>query len=1413
MRVFNPKYFLKLLAITATAGAAIWGIHYIQVRRQARAFLVLADRAVRGGELAKAEEYLLAYLVYQPKDIEALARLGRVTEDGAQTAVGRYNAVSVYHRVLQLDPERSSIRRRTIKLEMDPELQGAFSARSDIDYLLSKSPRDGELLALLAQCDEESGRFADAIKSYTKAKAAEPSRVETYVRSATLLRERLDQPAEADRWMTELVEKNPKSAAAYLGRAEYRERWAPSASDSDLAGARADLARAQELAPDNAKAYLQFARLEGRRAKPDQAKIRAALARGMELDPRDYRFYDGMAQLERAAGRPKAATAILRGGIAALAKAGGGSARGRGALNWLLADLLIDSGELTDARAAVESLKSTDVSPIMIELLDARILLASGKDNDGRRALEKIAPRLEERAEWAVFARQVHLLLGRLYTMRGELDQAQAENRSILNRDPNDPDAMQGLAAAMEQTDQVEAAIERYNRLLPQRPAVAINLAGLLMRRNLRLAPRERRWPEVEAMIERAAQAAPDAPDVPILRAELLVQQGQVPRARELLRGAIAQHPDQQAIRLALAQLELRRGERDAVPALLDEAERASGDSIDLRLARAAYWEARGGAGATEALAKLASGADALGEAGRVRLLRTLADSLIRSGDRNAARKLLTELAERHLDSRLALFDLAVQDGDADAIAKAIASIREREGENGVYWRLAQAQRLISAAAPGRQGGLAEARRLLTAVLVQRPGWSRAVVAEAKLHEKAGDMQAATATYVRAILDLGVRDVAAVSEALKLLVERRRFGEAEQIIRRLQDESLDAPELRRLVANVSLQTGKLDRAVDLAQRTVGADSTDYHDHLWLGRILWLGGRFTDAEASLRRALALAPARPEPRVGLVQFLVGRGQKDAARQVAADGRAQLPAEEADLTLAQCAELLGDRDQADALFKAAEAARPRDGATLRLVADYYLRNGRSEDAERLLNRLVGLSSAESFDPHWARNVIALIKAGRGNYEQWREALEMLGLVEGKQVRARADEPVEDLRTKARALAAQPGRAQRRDAIALLEAIADRETPKVDDRLLLADLYDRDGAWPRAREHLRALVSASNSTGVLVLAGERFVAHRELGDAQRALAKLEAIDRDGFPTVVLRARILAGEGHGAEAGALLEARARQRPDEAGAMAALLVDLNQVAAAEALLRRLAAAATDPAATWELATFLARQGRVTDALDLCERSRKVAKLDDVINVGLTAVYLGGGGAEVSRRVERWVDDLPANTADSAQVLFWRATLRQLGGKYDEAAELFRKCIARDATSIGPRNNLALQLALSEGDLREALDLINGAIKLAGPTPALLDTRGIVYLKKGETQKAIADLDDAVAEAPSAFGYFHLAQAHLAAKNRTAAVAAWRNATERNLKEIDLHPLERPAFRQLQGELTGSGVAPLARGPR
>ncbi len=190
-----------------------------------------------------------------------------------------------------------------------------------------------------------------------------------------------------------------------------------------------------------------------------------------------------------------------------------------------------------------------------------------------------------------------------------------------------------------------------------------------------------------------------------------------------------------------------------------------------------------------------------------------------------------------------------------------------------------------------------------------------------------------------------------------------------------------------------------------------------------------------------------------------------------------------------------------------------------------------------------------------------------------------------------------------------------------------------------------------------------------------------------------------------------------------------------------------------------------------------------------------------------------GGPAQLKSAEDNLQDAIKKAPGSTTLPFYLAEIYEYQNRNNEAIELYGLLLERDSHNVAALNNRAYLLALARGETAEALKLVNAALDQDPGKEELLDTRAFIYLRRGtkkDAALALRDLSDVVARAPKvATYYFHLAQARMVDGDKAGAAAALNKALELHLTESSLHPLERPAFRDLQGQLregTTGGVS-------
>ncbi len=1398
----NWKLLIVLLVVVGALGVGVHFLHAYQVDRNARALRERATAAVQAGDAEKARQALTRYLTYVPADADALADYGKVLREQGNAPL----ALKAFQQVVDLDPKRRDARRQVVELALAAEqyATAAAHARKLIDELPKDATEEqqaerGDLQRILGQCHEARKRFTEAVEAYGFAASYAPQQLEAFLRRAELLRDKLQQPQQADTVMSNMVRANPSSFRAYVERGRYRQRWQQPGAEEDLDRARV-LARENE--PQDVDDLLAAAELVY--SDNDLNEARKLLTRALERFPGDRRIYHRLARLELQAGKAEDGVAVLQKGLTVFA--------GDRELRVRLVEALLAAGKSDEATAELDALrKEKAVAPVLLEYLDAHVLLRNKQWADAAQLLERIreqlapAPDLRGEADHA---------LGLCYERLGDRDQYLATLQRAIGdaakAGSRTSAARYRLGTALFAAGRVDEALGEFAQAaLSQNapPQTYLRLAEATLARVARLPAelRKQQYVDAEEYLKVADQLLPDNAEVALVRSQGLTAQNRFDEAEAVLRKAREKHPKKTELWTGHLALLLRRGgDPAAARAVLDEAQAQLGDTVELRLLRAQFWANRPDAEARTSLAALAKEAEQFTGEERPRLLAGVAEALFRVGEIAEADKLwrlYLEVQPKDLRVRQVLFELAQQANDEAAMTKELADLKAVEGPDGVYWRSCAVVRLLGQSR--RVGGAEHAneiRQLLAEIKTRRPKWSRTLLMEGELAELEGKHEEAVGHYLLAI-DQGERSLRLIQRTVELLNQTKQYRLVDQLIAKLGESAPVSEALRWLTVDASLRGNDLERAEIVARAAVLANPEDYRQHLLLGQVLGAAGKGEEAEKVLRHAVGLAEQVPENWIALVQQQIRIDPKRALETVE-QARAKLPADKAPFALGPCLELLGKREEAEKEYEAALAAKPDDAALLRVVALFHTRAGQQAKADTLLRRILtpNVNASEGLTA-WARRTLALHTAGR-EYRQVQEAL--LWLEEN--IRRAGNSPA-DQRVKV-LLLDRPGR--RHEAIKIMEELVKTGTPAPADRFVLARLYEGVGDWARADTIFGSLAAAGADAPVLAHYARGLLRRGETDKARSVTARLEKLDPQGPAPRELAARLLHAEGQTDKAVGVLQAIIQDAKDAStvGITAVLLEEMGQAAPAEAAYRLFVEQAKTPESVLSLARFLGRQGRVQESLDLCEQAA-AAQLPPAAIAAVMAAIARAGKAdqELGQRVERWItaalnEGTQAKDPRTPALLSPLADLYDYQGRYGEAAQLYRKLLAVNPNDHVAANNLAWLVAMQDRKrVAEVLPLMNNAIdKVTGPVPALLDTRATVYQALGRSAEAIQDLQVALSETQTPTRWFHLALAYRQAQKQPEAKDALQMAKTLGLDAGNLHPLEQPAYKALVAEL-------------
>ncbi|MGO9112643.1 MAG: tetratricopeptide repeat protein [Thermoguttaceae bacterium] len=621
-------------------------------------------------------------------------------------------------------------------------------------------------------------------------------------------------------------------------------------------------------------------------------------------------------------------------------------------------------------------------------------------------------------------------------------------------------------------------------------------------------------------------------------------------------------------------------------------------------------------------------------------------------------------------------------------------------------------------------------------------------------------------------------------------------AEAEKTLRGLLVRH--APACLRLVEFLE-QRENHDEALSVAQSGVKSLPKDPVAYIALGIALWDKKLIADAETAFKKAVALAPDGTGPVKALLGFYAGTGRKELARDTLEEmlRRTKLSEIDRELLRADILARLGDRkDAKDAYGKAIEAANEDPAVQMRL-AEFLLSNNDPADdveAERVLRRIM-----RQHDP--ARRRLAKVLINRGGEPEWEEAQKLLELSAGDPA------SVEDRFTQARSMTLRGGAENLAKAADICQdLLKEARLPVPAVCLLLAQIRERQDNLDDARKQYRTLADQEHPAPIQLASYVAFLLRRgPAEEADQRLKQLEKLAPEDLATVQLRARWLRDQKRIAEieplvegvAQKLLERVGKDNPRQEAQLSRAIGDLyqriEQYPAAERWYRQMLK--LDPEAYEPLAISLGKQGRIQEAIALCDEAGKSDTSVRPAVAATAALEAGWATIQDQASADAYLKKVLEARKDQPDLLANVAGIRVLQGRSGEAIELFRQIQAQQPKNVEVLNNLATLLAEQpEPEKRkEALEFIDQAIKLAGPQPRLLDTKGMVLFFDGKPDEAMPLLQEA-AQSPipdPRFG-FHLAVACGQLGQLDKARAALQQARAADLD----HQLLTKADRQL-----------------
>jgi putative PEP-CTERM system TPR-repeat lipoprotein len=758
----------------------------------------------------------------------------------------------------------------------------------------------------------------------------------------------------------------------------------------------------------------------------------------------------------------------------------------------------------------------------------------------------------------------------------------------------------------------------------------------------------------------------------------------------------------------------LRAGRVSEAERALDSGEQAGDTSVRGQIARAAVAFARDDVAGAEAIflraleaspndpGVLMARANLLGRSGR---FSDAAADLSRAAALYRADSLLT----RELTALVALAQIQLAGNDLDAAEATAAQLVERAPQSALT---AYFQGLVEYRR-GRFDAAADIIQPLTSASPDTPQFRSLLGA---IHLARGELGQAEQQFL-AVLANSPRDPAAVKLLAETRLRQQRPEAALSALRSVEAAAAEDPQIGLLSGVANLLTGNTEQGVVYLQQAAALDPTNELLKLQLARAYLVAGRSSDASALLQGAFSAGTAGLEAAMLRLLADIRQGGDGAGDASARDLLERFPDEPRALTAAAMYfQLRGDADRARELFERA-AERETDGVVARMfVAAALAQDGRREDAEQLLRRVV----EQQPDNGQALNALAELALARGALD---EGAELLSRAADHSNTVLPRLALVQLRIRQGNL----GAAQEQLELAAKAAPDSPEVTAVSGLLAYAEGRSQEAATLLAR----AESALPNRLGITLALARAQIASKQAAAAKATVQRVLAVAPRSLPL-----RLMLGEaelrlGNAEEAFAIASALKAEYPTQTGGY--ILEADAQIAT-----RRYAAAAD---------TLAAAYGREPTWPVL-------ARL-------VSARQLAGQPAEALSASEAWVRANPQHIPGALSL----AGLLQEAQRNDEALRAYQRVIDIDGNNLAALNNAAWLAH----DLNRpgALQLAERAYALAEDNPAVLDTLGWILVGQNRQAEALPHLSRAAELAPNAPEIrYHLASA-LAASGKSA----------------------------------------------
>jgi len=1398
-RYFNWKLAITLLLGLFVLGLTAYGLRQWQRTHRADRGLIAGEDAYKNCQWDIAAKHFGRYLSVVKNDVSVLLKYADSQLNIRPVQRGNIQqAINAYRIVLRQDKTNfqaaTKLARLYLQLGMSGEADliakrqlGSSDDSKEKEKSAQQTKRNPELCRILAVALAKQRKFDEANTFLKRHIDEQPDDVLAYEILAQIAEQQPENTGNQPQyWLNKAIQNNPSSALAYINRASFFAR------NAEESKAEADLEKAEKLKPDDNLARLRLAREFIKFNLMDRAEKCLDLVR--HDDPRDPDLWRLWYELARKSGSTEKMNSVAEQGLKALSPDA-----------WdfmpMAAELLIRSGYYEKAEECIEKLNQKEIAPLQTAFLEG--LLASNTGN-----LYKAVQCWRSSIEKGNDSTQIPLLLASALSRLGNQQKALQQLRNLVSRRPDMLEARLALARTLADNAAWAEAAEQA-RMARQISPNNLNAHLLYNQARLRLisqttnAQNSAVLMDVEKNLEALAGSTNQPLSVKLLQIQLLMHKTNYPKAEKLINRLEQSYPSNLKVKLKKANLMVLQDKKEQAQSILSDTVKKFPQKIEpvrylaTLLTRQKEYK-KCDKVINEALKRIEH------PTSQRQLALMLSEVYLNNRQEKKAYSFLKALAKKlpnDIPLKRRLLKCPHVISNLQQAQKIVDEIKSLEGRNGWQWRYEQAK--LWCEAPDFESYAARIIALLKENILDNPYEQTSRMLLAYTYERTGKMQLAVSTY-REALERSPGNLRIIIPTVAALYKVGDYDAAEKIISRAAQQNLVSPELQKLKLRSRFRQGDLNAAGNIMEQLLVDDPNNQAVCLSLALLKIQQNRFEQASKLINKLRRQQPQSLPVIAAQVELNLRQNKSDQAIAICQQRIKDSNSASSYILRARMYLSIGEENNALQDFNRALAVEPDNTSAWIARSDFYRSTG------RMHNALSDIQQAMKIDPdalNIQKRAISIFLASK-NPHKMRLAEEVLskGLDENP-----ADTQL--MLFQARLLLSKQTAPSTHKAVRILEEITEKNPENIDAwGMLGTTMLSQNNATEAIDAAMQGLIQQPENTKLLMLKA-RAEAEKSPFLCIPTLKMLRELEPNNVRITALLADAYLDTDKPENAITLLKKQLtsttnpREQRRLRKELAVILYKTGNKEKAQKEFDLLyQAAPNDPE------PFLAHLSLLIDAQQWSQIQQKLSHWtgehpqDTNTPVTVAGELVQTGSKQACEIAETLLRNILHRNKDCAPALTNLAMFFLANGREKEAVIYYKRLLQIQPDNLVAINNLAWILAKQKALLLKALDLANRGLSLSPDYIDLIDTRGVIYYRLGEFEKAVRDFNRCLKLYPkrtlaAAPTHFHLGQALAKLGQQHEAAQNLKKALELNEKIGGLSHADAAKTQKLIKELS------------